>query len=351
MTRTEELDSLLAGMKIDAKVIRDEINFPYNKFWIALGPKETLKRIENKSVEIGLGMKASAPICTPDYEAGAIVLEFMEGVHPLVDFDSSVKKFGFSDGANVLSSHILKKNKGGASEYELPCFLGVTDVTKPLVVDLVDFPHLLIAGGTGSGKSVCMHSIYQSLRMHSKQNRVKFVLIDPKILEFARYEGDSSLKYSVATTPEQADAVLLDLTKEMNKRLVMLKKSGCRDLKEYRQKTGHGSYIVVFIDELSDLMQASGKRFEDSLCKLAQKSRAAGIHIVQATQYPKADIITSKIKANFDGRICFKVADAPQSRVMLGDKNNGAAYLEGKGDAYLSGSTFNMLRFRGALTK
>jgi S-DNA-T family DNA segregation ATPase FtsK/SpoIIIE len=176
-------------------------------------------------------------------------------------------------------------------------------------------------------------------------------MIDPKILEFSRYAKDKNLRYEIATTPKHADAVLLHLTDEMDKRLKMLKEAGCRDLREYRAKTGHGSYIVVFIDELSDLMQASGKRFEESLCRLAQKARAAGIHIVQATQYPKADIVTSKIKANFDGRICFKVVDAPQSRVMLGDKNNAAAYLEGKGDAYISGSRFQMQRFRGALVK
>lgn len=355
MDKIAALNNVFQGMKIKATAVRADINPPYSKFWVELGPSETLKKLENKAVEIGLAMKASAPICTPDYANGAVMMEFMEGKHPLVKFEDSVDQFGFSAPENVLSAHVLKQagktKAAGTPEYELPCFLGVTDVVNPLVVDLVDFPHLLIAGSTGSGKSVCMHSIYQSLQMHAQVNRVKFVLIDPKVLEFSRYAKDKNLRYEVATTPKHADAVLLDLTEEMEKRLRLLKDAGCRDLREYRARTGNGSYIVVFIDELSDLMQASGKRFEESLCRLAQKARAAGIHIVQATQYPKADIVTSKIKANFDGRICFKVVDAPQSRVMLGDKNNAAAYLEGKGDAYISGSRFQMQRFRGALVK
>lgn len=337
MDRKQQLNDILKSMKMDGEVINYTHVTPYARYWVKLGPDGSLKKLENKATEIGLAMRSSAPICTPDWETGAVCLEMMEGDHPLIRFDDLVQSSGFHDPQNVLS------------KYELPILLGTKNVNEPLIVDLATFPHVLLAGTTGSGKSVCMHAMYKSLDLHAGVNQVKFVLIDPKFVEFTAYRKSKRLMYDIATEPDAVESVLANLTDEMDKRLKILHKNGCRDLAEYRRKTNKGSYIVVFIDEVSDLMQTTKKRFEDSLCRLAQKARAAGIHIVAATQYPHSNVITGKVKANFDGRICFRVTDAAHSRVMLGEKNSGAVHLEGKGDGYISGGGQSMQRFRGAL--
>lgn len=331
------LNDTLKNLKLDAVVVRSSYNVPYSKYWVKLGSDATLKKFEAKAVEIGLGMKASAPILTPCFEEGLVCLEMMEGEHPLVLFNTLAEQSGFSNPDNIFPM------------YELPVLLGTVDVHVPLIVDLLDFPHLLVAGTTGGGKSISMHCLIQSLAMHAARNRVRLCLADPKFVEFTAYRDLKSRMYEVATDPDQIEAMLVNLTEEMDKRLKLLHKAGCRDLKEYRKKTGKGSYIVLVIDELSDLILTTKKRFEESLCRLAQKARAAGIHIVCATQYPHSDVLTGKIKANFSGRICFQVADAAHSRVMLGDHNSGAVYLQGKGDGYLSGGKYSMQRFRGAL--
>jgi len=332
-----KLNGVLQRLKLDAEVVSASRIAPYSKFWVRLGADGAIKKIEAKSVEIGLAMQSSAPICTPNFDGGTVCLEMMEGEHPEILFNDLARSSGFVQAENVLG------------KYELPVLLGVTDVVNPLIVDLADFPHVLLAGTTGSGKSVSEHAIISSLALHAKANRVKLVLADPKFVEFTAYQSLSSLMYDVATEPDSIEAVLSDLTKEMDDRLRKLHKAGCRDLKEYRAKTGKGTYIVLVIDELSDLMATTKKRFEDSLCRLAQKSRAAGIHIVVATQYPHSDVVTGKVKANFSGRICFQVTDPSHSRVMLGDKNAGAVHLQGKGDGYLSGGKYYMQRFKGAL--
>lgn len=337
MDRGQELNEVLKTLKLSAEVIRYIDTPPYSKYWVKLGSTGTLKKLESKAVEIGLSMKSSAPICMPDWEEGAVCLEMMNGSHPLIKFDELVESSGFGNPENVLT------------RYELPVLLGTKNVSEPVIVDLVKFPHVLVSGTTGSGKSVCEHAIFQSLALHAKINRVKFVLIDPKFVEFTAYRKSPHLMYDIATKPDVVESILVDLTNVMNKRLETLQKNGCRDMAEYRQKKGKGSYIVILIDELSDLMQTTKKRFEEALCCLAQKGRAAGIHLVAATQYPHSDVLTGKIKANFDGRICFRVTDPAHSRVVLGDKNSGAVHLEGKGDGYLSGGAYSLQRFRGAL--
>lgn len=331
------LNEALKNLKLDAEVVESTYVAPYRKYWVRLGANGTIKKLQTKAIEIGLAVRASAPICTPHYENGTVCLEMMEGQHPIIKFNELAQTSGFSNPANVLG------------KYELPVLLGTTDVHKPLIVDLLDFPHILLAGTTGSGKSVSEHCIIQSLAMHAKKNNVKLCLADPKFVEFTAYKKLECLDYDVATEPDAIEAMLVSLTEEMDKRLKILNKAGCRDLKEYRQKMKKGSYIVVVIDELSDLMATTKKRFEDSLCRLAQKARAAGIHIITATQYPHSEIVTGKVKANFSGRICFQVTDPAHSRVMLGDENSGAVHLQGKGDGYISGAGHNMQRFRGAL--
>lgn len=336
---SSSLQEFLTARKLDATVTRNEFKDPLHKFWIKPGPKCDIKKVENAAVDLGLALMVSPPLVAPDFETGTIRLEFMTAKHPLVDFEQLAESSGFADFENL------------RGKYELPVLLGTTDVDQPLIVDLASFPHLLLAGTTGAGKSVSEHCIIQSLMMHARKNRVKIVLMDPKFVEFHGYENSSALWYDkpgVATSAEIIEERLADLTAEMDKRLKILQKHGCRNLKEFRAKhPKHGTYLVVVIDELADLMRTTKKRFEKALDRLAAKARAAGIHIVAATQYPKADVITSTIKANFDGRVCFRVSEAVHSRVML--ENNGAEKLMGCGDGFISGDNYNMQRFQGAL--
>ena len=333
------LQNFLNLKNIDATVMRGEDKNPIHKYWVKLGPKCSLKKLENNSVEIGLALKSSAPIIAPEFSDGTVRLELMTGAHPVIHFDELAQKSGFNNFDTL-------KDK-----YELPVLLGTNDIDQPLIVDLTWFPHLLLAGTTGSGKSISEHCIIQSLNMHAKKNRVKLIPMDPKFVEFHQYDNLNSLLYrdpGVATSSEIIEERLADLTKEMDNRLRVLQKNGCRNLKEYRQKfPNKGTYLVIVIDELADLMRTTKKRFEIALDRLAAKSRAAGIHIVAATQYPHSDVVTSTIKANFDGRISFKVTDAVHSRVML--ESGGAEKLQGKGDGFLSGADFKMQRFQGAL--
>jgi len=330
---SETLQQFLTSKKLDATISRSEYKEPLQKFWLRPGPSCDISKIEKAATGIGLSLKVSPPIITPDYADGTIRLELMTGKHPLVVFEELAASSGFDD---------FEKLKG---KYELPILLGTTDVDTPLIVDLAWFPHLLIAGTTGSGKSVSEHCIIQSLKMHAKQNRVKLIPMDPKYVEFHAYESSPCLFYEapgIATSVETIEERIADLTKIMDTRLKTLQKHGCRDLKEFRKKfPKKGTYLVVVIDELADLMRTTKKRFEQSLDRLAAKSRAAGIHIVAATQYPHSNVITSTIKANFDGRICFKVAEATQScgTVCLRYRDHQSRlYAGGVGGGFLCGA-------------
>lgn len=341
-TDTNTFAEFLTARKIDAAVSRSHFNLPLKTFWLTIGPKTTLKKIEGLADELGLVMRSRSTIIVPDFTTGEVRVELMVDDHPLVEFDKLAQSSGFSD-FNTL--------KG---KYEIPVLLGTIDIHTPLIMDLAKFPHLLIAGTTGSGKSIFEHCIMQSLLMHSAVNRVKVVPIDPKYVEFSQYERRPGMLYmdpAVSTDPEMIEERIVDLTTQMDNRLKLLQKHGCKNLKEYREKhKSGGSYIVVVIDELADLMKTAGKRFEEQLDRLAAKSRAAGIYIVAATQYPTVDVVTGTIKANFDGRVCFRVADSVHSRVVL--DSSGAENLYGKGDGFISGGGLSgrMKRFQGALT-
>lgn len=334
------LNQAFKSMGIRANAVDAQHNPPYHEYKVQLDPSCTVKKIENRAVEIGLVMKCSAPICTPDYQNGVIRLEMMDGDHPVVDFDELVQESKFWDPEVALEGR------------SLPVLVGTHDVSRPLIVDLASLPHLLVAGTTGSGKSMLLHTVIRSLSMHTSKNPVKMVLIDPKYVEFSSYSKMKCLWYTdiISDTSDVIQA-MKDLVDEMESRLKKLKMHNCRDFKEYRAKTSNGSWIVVVIDELADIMSTAGKEFEDLLCRLAQKARAAGIHLIGATQYPSAKIITKGITTNFLGRICFRVPGTTESRVVLGDQNNGAMHLQGKGDGYLIGDNYYMQRFRGALVK
>lgn len=203
------------------------------------------------------------------------------------------------------------------------------------VADLCKMPHLLIAGSTGSGKSVCVNSIIISFLFRSGPEDVKLILIDPKVVELAEYNGIPHLLMPVVTEPRKAAGALGASVAEMERRYKLFAENNVREIKAYNKlaaQTGmeHLPYIAIIIDELADLMMVAGKEVEDYICRIAQKARAAGIHLIVATQRPSVDVITGLIKANIPSRIAFAVSSQIDSRTIL--DTSGAEKLLGNGD-------------------
>ncbi len=226
------------------------------------------------------------------------------------------------------------------------------DITgKPMIGQLAKMPHLLIAGATGSGKSVCMNSIVLSLLYRAKPNEVKLMMIDPKMVELNVYNGIPHLLSPVVTDARKAAIALKKVVKEMERRYELFAKSGTRDIERYNQldleEKEKLPYIVVLIDELADLMMVAPSDVEDAICRLAQMARAAGIHLIIATQRPSVDVITGVIKANIPSRIAFTVSSQADSRTIL--DMGGAEKLVGNGDMlYLPTGASKPLRVQGA---
>ncbi|MDC1053284.1 DNA translocase FtsK [Candidatus Pelagibacter sp.] len=244
---------------------------------------------------------------------------------------------------NVYLSEILSNPDFKKRDIKLPIALGKNISGKPIVGDLTSMPHLLIAGTTGSGKSVCINTIILSLLYRHTPDRCKFILIDPKMLELSTYEGVPHLLCPVITEAKKAASVLGWVVKEMENRYRLMTKDGVRNIDGYNGKHQFPMpYIVVVVDEMSDLMLVAGKEIENYIQKLSQMARAAGIHIIMATQRPSVDVITGTIKANFPTRISFQVTSKIDSRTILGEQ--GAEQLLGKGDMLYMSSANKIVR-------
>ena len=256
----------------------------------------------------------------------------------------------------VPMSSILSSKKFQETTYDLPVALGKTITNEVFMVDLAKAPHMLVAGATGQGKSVGLNAIVTSLLYKKHPSELKFVIIDPKKVEFAIYAPIE--RHFLAKLPDASDAIITDVTKvvqtlnslcvEMDNRYKLLQSAGCRNIKEYNAKfinrqlnpeNGHHflPYIVIIIDEFGDLIMTAGKEVELPICRIAQLARAVGIHAIIATQRPTTNIITGTIKANFPARVAFRVASMMDSRTIL--DRPGAQQLIGKGDMlYLQGN-------------
>ncbi len=244
---------------------------------------------------------------------------------------------------NVYLSEILNCGDFKKKEVKLPIALGKSISGNPIVGDLSSMPHLLIAGTTGSGKSVCINTIILSLLFRHTPDKCKFILIDPKMLELSTYEGIPHLLCPVITEAKKAASVLGWVVKEMESRYRLMTKEGVRNIDGYNKKHKLPMpYIVVVVDEMSDLMLVAGKEIENYIQKLSQMARAAGIHIIMATQRPSVDVITGTIKANFPTRISFQVTSKIDSRTILGEQ--GAEQLLGKGDMLYMSSANRIIR-------
>ena len=244
---------------------------------------------------------------------------------------------------NVYLSEILDNTSFKKKEIKLPIALGKNISGSPIVGDLASMPHLLIAGTTGSGKSVCINTIILSLLFRHTPEKCKFILIDPKMLELSTYEGIPHLLCPVITEAKKAASVLGWVVKEMESRYRLMTKEGVRNIDGYNLKHKLPMpYIVVVVDEMSDLMLVAGKEIENYIQKLSQMARAAGIHIIMATQRPSVDVITGTIKANFPTRLSFQVSSKIDSRTILGEQ--GAEQLLGKGDMLYMSSANRIMR-------
>ena len=244
---------------------------------------------------------------------------------------------------NVYLSEILNNQNFKKKDIKLPIALGKNISGTSIIGDLASMPHLLIAGTTGSGKSVCINTIILSLLYRHTPEKCKFILIDPKMLELSTYEGIPHLLCPVITEAKKAASVLGWVVKEMESRYRLMTKEGVRNIDGYNTKHKLPMpYIVVVVDEMSDLMLVAGKEIENYIQKLSQMARAAGIHIIMATQRPSVDVITGTIKANFPTRISFQVTSKIDSRTILGEQ--GAEQLLGKGDMLYMSSANRIVR-------
>ena len=247
---------------------------------------------------------------------------------------------------NVFLSEIISDEKFYKKEIKLPIALGKSISGIPIIGDLSSMPHLLIAGTTGSGKSVCINTIILSLLYKLSPEQCKFIMIDPKMLELSTYEGIPHLICPVITEAKKAASILGWVVKEMESRYKLMTREGVRNIDGYNSK--HKlvmPYIVVLVDEMSDLMLVAGKEIENYIQKLSQMARAAGIHIIMATQRPSVDVITGTIKANFPTRISFQVSSKIDSRTILGEQ--GAEQLLGIGDMLFMSSANRIVRIHG----
>jgi S-DNA-T family DNA segregation ATPase FtsK/SpoIIIE len=230
--------------------------------------------------------------------------------------------------------------------------LGKDVAGAPVVAALDRMPHLLIAGATGSGKSVCINAIIASLLFRATPDRVRLLLIDPKVVELGQYDGLPHLLAPVVTDPREAYGALTWVIREMEGRYHRFAERGARDITRYNALLDEGEeplpYVVVVIDELADLMMVASTKVEDAIARLAQMARAAGIHLVVATQRPSVDVITGLIKANIPSRLAFAVSSQVDSRTIL--DSGGAEKLLGRGDMLFSPmGAAKPIRAQGAL--
>jgi S-DNA-T family DNA segregation ATPase FtsK/SpoIIIE len=245
---------------------------------------------------------------------------------------------------------IIGSDKFRRSPSTLTLALGKDIFGSPVVADLSRMPHLLVAGATGSGKSVALNSMVMSLLYKARPSELKLLMIDPKLLELSAYEGIPHLISPVVTNPREAADMLRKMVFEMERRYRLIAERGVRNIESFNAAAEGEEerlpYVVIFIDEFADLMFASASQVEDSIARLAQMARASGMHLVLATQRPSVDVITGVIKANFPARVAFQVTSRIDSRTII--DTQGAEQLLGRGDMLLMLPGVKTVRVHGA---
>ena len=330
------LQKTLYSFGVQAKVENVSVGPAITRYELKPAEGVRVSKIANLADDIALNLAAETiRIEAPIPGKQAVGIEVPNTEKEIVHFRDVVESDDFQESKSKLSV-ALGKDVAGNME----------------IADIAKMPHALIAGATGSGKSVCINTIITSIIYKAKPSEVKFVMVDPKVVELSVYNGIPHLLIPVVTDPKKAAGALAWAVQEMDNRYNLFAQKGVRDLKGYnaiaeKEEIGKLPQIVIIIDELADLMMVAAKEVEDSICRLAQKARAAGMHLIIATQRPSVDVITGIIKANIPSRIAFAVSSQVDSRTILDQV--GAEKLLGKGDMlfYPSGAP-KPVRVQGA---
>ncbi len=339
------LERVLSDFRIEAKVRKVTRGPNVTLFSIKLAPGIKVQKIF--SIENDLCVALATPdlrILTPIPGRAALGIEVPNKVKEIVTLGDILLSPDIDQERGILTVPLGKDLKG-----------------QPVFIDIVDMPHLLIAGSTGSGKSSCISNMITALLYQTRPSDVKFLMIDPKMIEFSVFDGIPHLLTNVITKPKEASSALTWVVREMEQRFEIIAKARVRSIEQYNanldkinsrlsedeKKFKHMPYIIIFVDELSDLMIVSAAEVEDSICRIAQMARGVGIHLIIATQRPSVNVITGYIKANIPSRIAFSVTSGTDSRVIL--DRIGAEKLIGRGDMlYLPTSSSSPIRIQGS---
>ncbi len=348
--KAKVLEKTFADFGFDVKVVDIEMGPVIAQYEIALEAGLRLSKITGLADDLAIALRApSVRIVAPIPGKNTVGIEVPNETRQ-----------------TVRMREVMQEMNSSIRKMQIPLFLGKDVSGNPLTVDLAKMPHLLIAGRTGTGKSVCLNAIISSILMTRRPDEVRMLMIDPKMVELSGYKTLPHLMHPVVTDMRKAEALLAWAVDKMEERYQLLARAGVRQLSAYNQLGEEElmerlqpedddervsiplnlPYIVIVADEMADLMMTSGKEVEQHIIRLAQKSRAVGIHLILATQKPTVDVITGLIKSNLPARLCFQVASKNDSRVVLDE--NGADKLLGHGDMlFLSPGTSTVMRGQG----
>ncbi|MDA7899259.1 DNA translocase FtsK [Pirellulales bacterium] len=359
-----ELDEQEAEVRKRAKIL--EKTFANFGFKVRVVEVETGPVISQYEIELEAGLRLAKITNLADDLAIALRVPSVRIVAPIPGKNSVGVEVPNTDRQMVRLREVMEETNAKSRAMKIPIYLGKDVAGNPMVVDLASMPHLLIAGRTGTGKSVCLNSIIVSMLMTRRPDEVRMLMIDPKMVELTPYKSLPHLMHPVVTDMKKAEAILAWAVDKMEQRYTLLARAGVRHLSQYntlgreellkriQPETDEEAnsipttmpYIVMIADEIADMMMTAGKEIEQYIIRLAQKSRAVGIHLILATQKPTVDVITGLIKSNLPARIAFQVASRTDSRVVLDEC--GAERLLGNGDMlFLSPGTSLTLRGQG----
>jgi S-DNA-T family DNA segregation ATPase FtsK/SpoIIIE len=327
------LESKLADFSVKGKVTQVHNGPVITMYEFEPAPGVKINRVVNLSADLALALKAQSIRIAALPGKAAIGIEI-----PNRDVETVALR-------DTIAADCFSK-----SESKLTISLGKNIFGTPVTADLSRMPHLLVAGSTGSGKSVALNAMIISLLYKARPDEVKMLMIDPKLLEFSIYEDVPHLISPVVTNPKEAAGMLGKMVLEMERRYRLMAKQGVRNIESFNAVSTPEErlpYIVILIDELADLMFSSASQVEDSIARLAQMARASGIHLILATQRPSVDVITGVIKANFPARIAFHVTSRIDSRTIIDAQ--GAEQLLGKGDMLFMLPGARIMRVHGSL--
>lgn len=329
------IEQTLESFGITAKVVEVNLGPAVTQYAIEVALGTKLSKITGLERDLALALAAPT---------GTIRIEAPIPGRSLVGIELPNRSAEF-----VSLKKMMESDEMHATKSKLAVSLGLDVSGKPIVADIARMPHVLIAGQTGSGKSVCINAFLASLLFRASPSEVKLIMVDPKRVELTHYNGIPHLLSPVIVEPEKVISALRWIMAEMDRRYKQFQEAGARNIDGYNEMSGFQAlpYIVLFIDELADIMLFSPVEVEDAITRIAQMSRATGIHMVLATQRPSVDVITGLIKANVPSRIAFAVASLVDSRVIL--DTQGAEKLLGKGDMlYLPPEQAKPMRIQGA---